>query len=162
MLGSCFQAQNPDTVKHRKDQLRPVTIELMAFHKASPNVALREEPPPLYAHDGERFRERRVSTPCFPALHQKSHARKLAAPMAMPRPKTIPARAFLLPPSPKANMSPPTTMAIKLSPSRNGSGERLLQHVYGLQPRACVPCAMSSPAESARMLTRRTAALRDG
>ena len=33
----------------------------------------------------------------FPRSIQKSHARKLAAPMAIPRPKMIPARAFLLP-----------------------------------------------------------------
>ena len=60
---------------------------------------------------------------------------KLAAPMAMPNPKTIPARAFLLPPSPKANMSPPTTMAIKLNP-RDGTGKSGLQHVNRLQPGA--------------------------
>ena len=49
----------------------------------------------------------------------------------------IPARAFLLPPSPKANISPPTTTAIKLSPRAMGPVKASLQHVNRLQPRAC-------------------------
>ena len=136
MFGSCFQAQNPTPYKTAKIN-PPVTIELMAFHMASPKVALK--------------RNHRRSTPmmvrgrlsagyprhAFPLLHQNSQARKLAAPIAMPSPKTIPASAFLLPPSPKANIKPPTTMAIRLKPSRYRAGERLLQHVDGLEPGAC-------------------------
>src|SRR5260370_34373480 len=38
------------------------------------------------------------------------------APIAMPTPKTIPASMRLESPSPKANMSPPTTMATRLKP----------------------------------------------
>ena len=49
----------------------------------------------------------------------------------------IPARAFLLPPSPKANISPPTTTAIKLSPRAMGPVKASCNTVNGLQPRAC-------------------------
>jgi hypothetical protein len=41
---------------------------------------------------------------------------KLTAPTAIPIPKTIPASIRLESPSPKANMSPPTTIATKLKP----------------------------------------------
>src|SRR5581483_2819443 len=40
----------------------------------------------------------------------KSHARKLTAAMAMPTPKSTPARIRLEPPSPKAKVKPATTM----------------------------------------------------
>src|SRR5258706_14966956 len=40
----------------------------------------------------------------------KSHARKLTAAMAMPTPKSTPARTRLEPPSPKAKVKPATTI----------------------------------------------------
>src|SRR5579864_2046629 len=46
----------------------------------------------------------------------KSQERKLTAAIAMPMPKTIPANMRLFPPSPKANIKPPTTMATRLRP----------------------------------------------
>src|ERR1700733_12174051 len=48
--------------------------------------------------------------------YPKSHERKLTPPMAIPTPKMIPANMRLDSPSPNANISPPTTMAIRLNP----------------------------------------------
>lgn len=46
----------------------------------------------------------------------KSHARKLTAAMAMPTPKSTPARIRFEPPSPKANVKPATTIETSESP----------------------------------------------
>src|SRR5215470_12395541 len=48
--------------------------------------------------------------------HGNSHARKLTAAMAMPTPKSTPARTRFEPPSPKAKVRPETTIATRESP----------------------------------------------
>ncbi len=45
---------------------------------------------------------------------------KLTAPMAMPTPNTIPASRRFEPPSPNANVTPPTTMDTRLKPRAIG------------------------------------------
>ena len=45
---------------------------------------------------------------------------KLAAPMAIPSPKMIPARVRFDPPSPKANIKPPLTIATSDNPRAIG------------------------------------------
>src|SRR5262249_24113479 len=62
--------------------------------------------PPLCLHTS-------LTSPYDPG---KSQDRKLTAAIAMPMPKTIPANMRLLPPSPKANIKPPTTIATRLRP----------------------------------------------
>ena len=81
--------------------------------------------------------------------------------MAMPRPKTIPASAFLLPPSPKGEHQPAHHDGNQAESSRNGSGERLLQHVYGLQPRAR-PLRHEFSRRESKDAHQKNAALRDG
>src|SRR5260370_33565965 len=53
-------------------------------------------------------------------FYGNSQAMKLTAPIAMPTPKTMPASIRLDSPSPKANMSPPTTIATRLKPRAMG------------------------------------------
>src|SRR5437773_12579459 len=45
---------------------------------------------------------------------------KLTAPIAIPTPKTMPASRRLEPPSPKANVTPPTTIETRLRPRAIG------------------------------------------
>jgi len=89
-----------------------------------------EEKPPFRAEDGERTGERAVNQidPSSIGSHGrsseqrvglqpgKSQERKLTAAMAMPTPNRTPARTLFDPPSPKANVSPATTMATRARP----------------------------------------------
>src|SRR6266508_2876196 len=59
--------------------------------------------------------------------HGKSQLMKLTAPIAIPTPKTMPASIRLDSPSPKANMSPPTTMATRLKPRAIGPVKAVLR-----------------------------------
>src|SRR5882757_8350838 len=57
-----------------------------------------------------------LSCPAHIPSYGKSQLINVTAPTAMPTPNTIPARARLESPSPKANNRPPTTIATRLSP----------------------------------------------
>ena len=51
----------------------------------------------------------------------------------------IPANAFFDPPSPKANINPPITMAIRLNPRAIGPVKAVFQYCYRIEPGARTP-----------------------
>src|SRR5216683_2098195 len=81
-----------------------------------------EEQLSFRAQNRERFVDRLVSGVDTAFRHAisydpgKSQDRKFTAAIAIPMPKTIPANIRLFPPSPKANIKPPTTIATRLKP----------------------------------------------
>ena len=65
----------------------------------------QEKEPPLDAQHCERLTQNRVAVPHPSATPQNIQVMKLAAPSAMPRSKTIPASACLLPPEPMVELA---------------------------------------------------------
>ena|ERR1700693_377197 len=66
----------------------------------------------------------------------KSQLRKLTAAIAMPMPNTIPANTRLFPPSLKANIKLPTTMATRLRSLAIGLVRDVLELLHRVLPRA--------------------------
>jgi hypothetical protein len=76
---------------------------------------------PMHSVDSSGFR---YASPCRTPVFQvpgKSQDRKFAAAMAIPTPKSTPASTRFEPPSPKAQVSPATTIATRDSPVQSCS-----------------------------------------
>src|ERR1700688_1313486 len=82
---------------------------------------------------------------CVLQLPGKSHDRKFTAAMAMPTPKSTPASTRFEPPSPKAKVSPATTIATSDSPRAivlvNACCRTLTAFSQGDWPAACANAA---------------------
>ena len=112
---------------------------LMAFHIAIPIVALsrnqRRSTPSMvrgadsagYAHHGVR--------PVADG-HEKSHVRKFAAPIAIPRPEDDPGERLLAAAFPEGEHQPADDDRNQRQAPREGAGKGLLEHVHGVEPRA--------------------------
>src|SRR5882724_1155603 len=111
---------------------------------ASGHDERKEEEFSFRPKNGERAIERSEDGICFHGQSPqtpKSQVRKFTARTAMPSPNTMPAKVRFPPPSPNANVRPPTTMATKAKPFAmgpvNACCKTLTAFSQGEAPPAC-------------------------
>src|SRR5580700_7164691 len=90
-------------------------------------------------------------------LPGKSHARKFTAAMAMPTPKRTPASTRFEPPSPKANVSPATTIATSERPRAMVLVNAVINTLTAFSHGELPPCANAGAARNRATVEVRTA-----